>query len=529
MKSIVLFVALWGFALFANAQLDSIVVIGKVENLTARQYRRASTVTAIRNNILNKYESVVCKTELAADGSFRLVVPIIFPNEEIHVLYGEVFAPILASPKSTVNLTIWGDSLGKVSVPFRFGGYRADINNDYAQYNVFERQALERRKDVPKSLPEKLGSQNPVQAFETLDKIRTIKNEIWANFNTQYSIKSALSTWVLATINDEFRARYNDYLVGTRQVCPANFSESVTPTLTSILTFAKARAFFRFSDYVHQELSSIVLANQAKNQKYNKLLLAFNKNDKTDINWPLKQHQVYTEYYANNYNLLTNNYLQAQFLPTMRWAYNQEQIDRCYQYIRADSLGKYFDQSLDEFYAKIIKDTVAINQLEVRTYQPPNKDALGTYAIDALPGMDFCHSIVRTGDEIMSALKRQFRGRLIYLIPWQADSFIDNKELNYASHLQAQFPPSKIVFVYVCSNTGQEQLWRNNAVRSHARGLHLYLTPSQMERFASQIPHNFPFQCGFMDSKGSGAIAIVPYPSEEEAAYQFVAKRIEKD
>ncbi|WP_332368971.1 hypothetical protein [Spirosoma telluris] len=102
------------------AQTDSVIVMGRIYHLSARLYRESPTVLVSRNNILQASRELVRPAPLAVDGSFRVALPLIFPQEEMYFNYGRISTAFLASA-GTLTIEIDADSLFTASVPFRFG------------------------------------------------------------------------------------------------------------------------------------------------------------------------------------------------------------------------------------------------------------------------------------------------------------------------------------------------------------------------------------------------------------------------
>jgi len=113
---------------------DTLVVTGKIENLTIQLYRQAETIKISRMNLLRGHDEIAQNVKLQPDGSFKAKVPLVYPIEECVLSYGRwVTAPFLAQ-KGSLSITIFGDSLNTSKIPFRFSGLFYKIKKRIRQY-----------------------------------------------------------------------------------------------------------------------------------------------------------------------------------------------------------------------------------------------------------------------------------------------------------------------------------------------------------------------------------------------------------
>ena len=97
---------------FSQAQtaVDSVVVSGQVQHLSARLYRQSPTVSVSRTNILRGGADQTFVAPLQTDGRFRVAVPIIYPLEEMAFQVGNATTAFLATAGG-VTINIDNDSL----------------------------------------------------------------------------------------------------------------------------------------------------------------------------------------------------------------------------------------------------------------------------------------------------------------------------------------------------------------------------------------------------------------------------------
>ena len=97
------------------------IVTGRIRNLSARLYRESPTVLVSRNNILQASRELVRPAPLNVDGTFRVSLPLIYPQEEMYFNYGRISTAFLAAP-GTLTIDLDADSLFTAAVPFPVWG-----------------------------------------------------------------------------------------------------------------------------------------------------------------------------------------------------------------------------------------------------------------------------------------------------------------------------------------------------------------------------------------------------------------------
>lgn len=186
------------------AQTDTLIVRGKVENLTLKLYRQAPEISVARVNILQSNQEIVRAAQLQPDGSFELKMPLIYPQEECYLTYADVVMPFLGA-KGTVEVTILADSLGKSEVPLQFGGLYATTNNRHAQFYTAFNKWL-------KANPEKPARTDNLHRF--WEKASQEQNRRQAFYKSFSSTKDPLlDKWVISSLENTTKAKlYNRHL-----------------------------------------------------------------------------------------------------------------------------------------------------------------------------------------------------------------------------------------------------------------------------------------------------------------------------
>src|SRR5205823_6414269 len=125
------------YSLQLHAQADSVVISGHIRHLTPRIYRESPTVLITSTNILQAGQELAHPAPLQPDGSFRVAIPMIYPQEEMYFNAARVSTAFLAAAGS-LTIDIDADSLFVAAIPFRFGGVNAQVNQQFATYKDYE-------------------------------------------------------------------------------------------------------------------------------------------------------------------------------------------------------------------------------------------------------------------------------------------------------------------------------------------------------------------------------------------------------
>lgn len=258
------------------AQVDSVVVSGRIRNLSARLYREAPTVLIGRNNILQASRELIKPAPLNVDGTFRVSIPLIYTQEELYFTYGRISTAFLAAP-GALTIDLNADSLFTVAVPFRFGGVNAQVNQQYARYKAFEASYPE--KPDAKKLSNDISGAVTNTSFVLLNQAFQKTFRAFAAKEKPYPL---LARWIEA--DNRYAAAsflYDRLIVGEEQRQPPALSDSISLTNDMILTASRTQAMNRFATFANRQIVSKASQQAQRGLAVNKLsglILRYGKN-----------------------------------------------------------------------------------------------------------------------------------------------------------------------------------------------------------------------------------------------------------
>lgn len=528
------------------AQTDTLVVRGKIENLTARLYRQAPEVLVARVNILQPTREIIRAAPLQPNGSFELKMPLIFPNEECYLTYNNVVMPFLGS-EGAIEVIIYADSLTKSDIPLRFAGVNAEVNNLHAQFYTQRKKWL---------------LSNPTETIKT-----TGAEQYWQQLNTESDRQIAyfrslpaftaspdlLEKWVVSSIVNTAKAQFYSFLLKTEQhipswvfaTSPSTQEKSLLTTAnldqSNLLTFAKADFFQQFGTHAQlstpplaetslpiTKVASMILAyipdiapedktklqqmeagGSAKTRDLTMLNTLFNKKRDTleIINAFELEHRKFGFYYGAS----GVDYLDATFYT--RHLYNSSFLNKTiwYQYIRPKLSSTYYQKSLDELHHTQCIDTTALRD----AHSMVDVQTQGDYVIELDKGITLYQKVYMEGREFWEDIKRKAKGAPTYLIFWTNDEY-GIRALAEARQLEASLPSGRLNFVYVSEHKDDSKVWIENVIRSNCRGLHAKLTRDQNlflegEWGITQVPFTV-----LIDANGKYIKRDAPLPGDRE-------------
>ncbi|RYF62191.1 MAG: hypothetical protein EOO39_30750, partial [Cytophagaceae bacterium] len=235
-------------SLLSQAQTDSVIVTGRIRNLSARLYRESPTVLVSRNNILQASRELVRPAPLGIDGTFRVSLPLLYPQEEMYFNYGRISTAFLAAP-GTLTIDLDADSLFTAAVPFRFGGVNAQVNGQFARYKAFEASFPD--KPDGKKLTTQIADLSSERAFDALAKAYQAP---FVAFNRKEKAFPLVSRWITSSNRYNAAAFLYDKATYEAEQIPASLTDSLRPANDNILTAARASAMNRFASYATQRV-----------------------------------------------------------------------------------------------------------------------------------------------------------------------------------------------------------------------------------------------------------------------------------
>jgi hypothetical protein len=545
MRFILLTVLFSGLLQICNASTDSLIIKGRILNLSGRLYRQASFINFSRNNILQPQSELSKQAPLEADGSFRVSLPMLFPQEEIYLDYGgRAFTTFLGSP-GTVEITFNGDSLDTAGKLFYFAGANADANNQYQQYMKEENTRLNASKALGKDFF-KTFWESSANGAKSLAEQRTALRIASAQSATQNNVPSpALLQWVKANAEEEqLQILYEHALSNLYEVSSA-LKDSLDRLAKPPLTAQRVIWANRFGDYAD------ILVQQKKFNNPNRtnslpvrlmatLIKTYSKNltseerqrleqvtlngiaEKTELDFLNKlfakneavlnllfNYERESRIYNDLFDSTATEYLNTRYLSKNLYKYTYKQQLQLSQHIQSRNFIPQFKQSLDEVVMLEVKDSIDIRKLV------SFKD-VRTTPTEVLPGYYLTASNDR-GNSWVNQIIDGFKGNAIYLSKWSMEDAKSRDELAFIPMLQSRLPEN-IKFVYV-HLPGEEygfsdELLRQYVIRHRLKGIHLFLNENQVMDVLFRLNPLDAATFALIKPNGKFAMRNAPSPSE---------------
>lgn len=547
-------ILLYAFLLSANAlaQVDSVIVSGRIRNLSARLYRDAPTVLVGRNNILQASRELIKPAPLNVDGTFRVSIPLIYSQEELYFTYGRISTAFLAAP-GALTIDLNADSLFTVSVPFRFGGVNAQVNQQYARYKAFEAGYAD--KPNVKKLSEDISGPVTNTSFVLLNQAFQKPFRAFAAREKPFPL---LSRWVEA--DNRYAAAtflYDRLIVGEDERQPPALSDSVGLTNDQILTASRTQAMNRFATFANRQIVSRASAQAQRGLAVNKLseLLLRYGTDLTDTEkQKLRQFaetnsarnadlRFLTDLVRRN-NVAIQSLVNYEFLiqesrkqydderreyMTAFWLVNSfpiltlAQDKLLYDYARPQLTNRRLGQSLDELYALETKDSVAMKQA-VQTLSSRGDNAT---ELEVATGVFVSRDrrANASGGPLFDAVINANRGKVIYVLLTTLDSEAGRQTALDAQRLRNTYDARDFALVYVPMLTSDEQaVWVETAARDKLIGDHLLLTSSQLDDINGRIRAGDLPSATVINRTGKIIKRNAPLPADLDEARKAVDK-----
>jgi|GEM_PF-1616258 hypothetical protein len=515
-----------------HAQTDTLIVRGKVENLTLKLYRQAPEITVARVNILESSREIVRTAQLQPDGRFELKMPLIYPQEECYLTYANVVMPFLGTKGATVEVTIFVDSLGKNGLPLRFGGVRATTNNRHAQFYTAFNKWLKANPDNP---PTKFDNSYRFWEKTALEQDRRV-DFYRAFFTTKDPL---LDKWVISSLEDATKAKFYNLLTQRTEPLPTGLLGAADLDTTLFLTFAKADSYQQFMNHAFAtthnlaegalavnklsalilkyvpdlstedslKLESFIQGGKAKSKDISFLSNLFNRQEETLR--LISIYEVYCRNFGATYNEKELEYLKTVFYASNMNNFTSQKMTIWYNHIRPTLKNPYYIRSLDEIHHIQSIDSALIHsatsQIDYATTNDPLEVKSGIFLAK--------NSEFTNGNTIWDRIKKKYQGKTIYLVFWTNDE-VGRIALAEAQALRGTIPENKVAFVYVCEHQTTDELWIQSVVKSKSRGLHIKLDETQNDFFVnewgiSNVPHSV-----LVDANGKYIQRDAPLPAD---------------
>jgi len=491
-------------SLLSQAQTDSVIVTGRIRNLSARLYRESPTVLVSRNNILQASRELVRPAPLAVDGTFRVSLPLLYPQEEMYFNYGRISTAFLAAP-GTLTIDLDADSLFTAAVPFRFGGVNAQVNGQFARYKAFEASFPD--KPDGKKLTTQIGSLSSERAFSVLNKAYQAP---FAAFSQQEKAFPLVVRWITASNRYNAAAFLYDKATYESEKIPVSLTDSLRPANDNILTAARASAMNRFASYATQRVMtestnsrsngltvralSILLERYGKNLTADERLrlsdyALANSAKASDLKFfdglvrrnpdtlqRLVNYETLIQRSIRQFDSLAVNYIAAYWLATSLPGLTLNFAELLYNYGRPQVKDPALAQSLDELYRLEVKDSTRI-RAAIETLRKAGNIAS---SLEISPGVFVTKSTFGNGSSLFDRVVNANRGKVIYLLFFSPTDDASRQAAIDAQRLRNAYSSRDFSLVYLPLPGTDQSLWPEIASRYNLAGDHLLLTDNQL-------------------------------------------------
>ncbi len=546
-----LFVAtLTSFPFLASAQTDSVVVTGRIRNLTARLYRESPTVLISRNNILQASRELVRSAPLNVDGTFRVSMPLIYPQEELYFNYGRISTAFLASP-GVLSIDLDADSLFTTAVPFKFGGVNAQVNGQFARFKAFE--ATYPNKPDGKKLTDQISDEGSNKSFDILS---AAYRDAFGKFTTKEKIFPLVARWVMASNRYNAAAFLYDKASFENIQLPALLNDSLRPASDPILTAARATAMNRFGNYVTQRVTT-ESANGRTNglsvrvlavllDRYGKNLTAEERirlNDyalrntaraadlrffdglvkrSPDTLQQLVNYETLIGRSRQQFDSLSVNYLTAYWLASSLPGLTLNIAQLLYDYARPQVKDPALIQSLDELYRLEVKDSTRIRAAT----QTLRKAGTRTNNLEISPGVFITRDDLNNGSSLLDKVISANRGKVIYVLLTSASDEAGRQAALDAQRLRNAYSSRDFSVVYLPIPGTDKTLWPEIATRYNLSGDHLLLTDAQLMDAIERLRPDDEISATIINRAGKIVKRNAPLPGAFEEVRNVVDKNL---
>ncbi len=529
--------------------VDSVVVTGRIRNLSARLYREASTVLVSRNNILQASRELVRPAPLNVDGTFRVSLPLIYPQEELYFNYGRISTAFLASP-GTLSIELDADSLFTAVTPFRFGGVNAQVNGQFARYKAFE--ATYPNKPDGKKLTDQISDQSNTVAFGTLS---AAYQEPFGKFAARDKPFPLLSRWVQSVNRYNASAFLYDKATYENEKLPVSLTDSLRPPDDLLLTAARASAMNRFANYVTQRVSTDASngANSLTVRTLSLLLERYGKNLTAEERLRLNDYATKNTARAAdlrffdglvkrspdtlqrliNYETLIQrsirqfdstavNYLSAYWLANQLPGLTLDFARLLYDYARPQVKDPQLVQSLDELYQLEVKDSTRVRA----AMQTLRTAGARTSSLEISPGIFITRDDLASGANLFDQVVNTNRGKVVYLLLMSATDEAGRQAALDAQRLRSVYSSRDLALVYLPLPGTDKSLWPELATRYNLSGDHLLLVDDQLLSVLMRLRSDSELAATVINRTGKVVKRNAPLPDEFEELRKVLDKNL---
>ena len=540
-----LFVILLCISLQGFASTDSLIIKGRVLNLTGRLYRQAPVITFSRNNILQPQSEITKLTDLQVDGSFRVSLPILFPKEEIYLDYSGKAGTTFLGSKGEIEITFDGDSLLKAKKLFYFAGVNATANNQYPQYLDALSRELAANSVLGAKFYQNFWEKSPSEAEKASSNRSEIRNAAISKMTSTVP-DPTLSQWVQSINQDERLQNLYEYYLTNQMEIPTGNSvlTDISRLNQSPLTAQRVSLANRFANYADilkdeklasgtkatslqvklmaamirdnvgaltddetEKLSAIIERGKAE-----KIELDFLNNLYKRGSSKLDLFFAYESDGRANYAYFDStaaDFLNARYLPKNLYKFSYKNQVILNKYIQTRIKSPHFRQSLDEIVRLEVKDSADIGKmLAVRNLKIQPTEVLPEYWLSESEGR---------GNEWLNTITDLYKGKTLYLLKWNIDDSKSREDLEFAASLRAQLP-NNVEFIYIHLPTEEtavsNDLVKQYIVRHQLKGVHMFLNSNQLMELLIKLNPLDAATYAIIKPNGKFATKKAPAPSK---------------
>ncbi|SOD95586.1 hypothetical protein [Spirosoma fluviale] len=534
----------------SQAQMDSVIVTGRIRNLTARLYRESPTVLISRNNILQASRELVRPAPLNVDGTFRVSLPLIYPQEEMYFNYGRISTAFLAAP-GTLSIDLDADSLFTAAVPFRFGGVNAQVNSQFARYKAFE--AAYADKPDGKKLSKQISNESIGAAFGMLSAAYRAPFNAFAKREKVFPL---VARWITSSSRYNAAAFLYEKATYENDKIPAALTDSLRPANDQLLTASRASAMNRFANYITQRVSTESANGRSSGlsvRVLSTLLERYGKNLTADERIRLHDYAIKNSARAadlrffdglvkrspdtlqrlvsyesliersrpqvdsSSLNYLTAYWL-ASSLPAMTLNFSMLLYDYARPQVKETALG----QSLDELYRLEVKDSTRI-RAATQVLQKAGTIAQG---LEIAPGVFITKSERNGGQVLIDQLIAANRGKVIYVLLFSPSDEAGRQVALDAQRLRSAYSPRDFALIYIPMPSSDMALFPEQATRYNLYGDHLLLTEVQLMDAVERFRPDNETSATILNRTGKIIKRNAPLPGAFEEARNSINKNL---
>ena len=522
MKQVVFSIFLSALCTLGFAQNDSLIITGKIENLSIRQYRQASNVTVARVNLLRADQEMVASANLQPDGSFRLVLPLMFPQEECYFGYGDqVFVPFLAST-GTLSVAINADSLASKNTKPIFSGVNAAANNRRVAFDAALAKWLENKYNFKNPLAKTEGR----SALKAWEYLRNMRDQKQGFYRLLWPTKpdTLLDKWVEMSLQEEAKALFYIHLTRQNQAIPVTLADTLSLNTTPFLTFTKADCFKQFTRYAAQntaqqsqptlsiaKMADLMLRYIPKLSNADSVKLRELQKTKSgrmkDLQWlnqlfekngetlqSFVNYELYLKKYAAAYDSAALVFLKTQYYVGNIAALTVRELQQVYDYVQPQLENPFYARSLAEIHQIETRDSAAIRALDRVAFVAHTQGQMEKFVVETEDGISLYQNDLLTQESSFEQVKKMYKGKKIYVLLWDNNDEFSRQELLNARQLRGLLPESELQLVLVCKSGVDKQVWKEAVVKSKVRGLHILCSSylQDDEWFSAIASEDFP-------------------------------------